>query len=36
MLVIRLFPKLNFSKNKKIISLISTINLDKLKEINKK
>ena len=29
----KILPKLKFSKNKKIISLISTINLDKLKKI---
>ena len=32
---IKILPKLSFSKNKKIISLISTINLDKLKKITK-
>ena len=31
----KILPKLKFSKNKKIISLISTINLDKLKKITK-
>ena len=31
----RILPKLKFSKNKKIISLISTINLEKLKKITK-
>ena len=31
----KILSKLNFSKNKKIISLISTINLDKLKKITK-
>ena len=31
----KILPKLRFSKNKKIISLISTINLDKLKKITK-
>ncbi len=31
----KILPKLEFSKNKKIISLISTINLDKLKKITK-
>jgi pyrroline-5-carboxylate reductase len=30
-----ILPKLKFSKNKKIISLISTINLDKLKKLTK-
>ena len=29
---LKILPKLNFSKNKKIISLISTINLKKLKK----
>ena len=32
---LKILPKLNFSKNKKIISLISTINLKKLKKITK-
>ena len=32
---IKILPKLSFLKNKKIISLISTINLDKLKKITK-
>ena len=31
----KILPKLKFSKNKKIISLISTINLDKLKKTTK-
>ena len=31
----KILPKLKFSKNKKIISLISTINLNKLKKITK-
>jgi len=31
----KIIPKLKFSKNKKIISLISTINLNKLKKITK-
>ena len=31
----KILPKLTFSKNKKIISLISTINLEKLKKITK-
>lgn len=31
----KILPKLKFSKNKKIISLISTINLDNLKKITK-
>ena len=31
----KILPKLKFSKNKKIISLISTINLDKLKKLTK-
>ena len=31
----KILPKLRFSKNKKIISLISTINLNKLKKITK-
>ena len=31
----KILPKLEFKKNKKIISLISTINLDKLKKITK-
>ena len=31
----KIIPKLNFLKNKKIISLISTINLDKLKKLTK-
>ncbi len=31
----KILPKLNFSKNKKIISLISTINLEKLKRLTK-
>ena len=31
----QILPKLNFAKYKKIISLISTINLDKLKKITK-
>ena len=31
----RILPKLNFSKNKKIISLISTINIAKLKKLTK-
>ena len=30
-----ILPKLKFSKNKKIISLISTINLEKLKKLTK-
>ena len=34
-IVSKILPKLKFSKNKKIISLISTINLDKLKKITK-
>ena len=32
----RILPKLNFSRNKKIISLISTINIAKLKKLTKK
>ena len=32
---IKILPKLKFSKNKKIISLVSTINLEKLKKITK-
>ena len=32
---IKIIPKLEFPKNKKIISLISTINLDKLKRLTK-
>ena len=32
---IKIIPKLEFPKNKKIISLISTINLDKLKKLTK-
>ena len=32
---IKILPKLEFPKNKKIISLISTINLDKLKKLTK-
>ena len=31
----KILPKLSFSKNKKIVSLISTINLDKLKKLTK-
>ena len=31
----KILPKLNFSKNKKIISLISTLNLEKLKSFTK-
>ena len=31
----KILPKLKFTKNKKIISLISTINLDKLKKLTK-
>ena len=31
----KILPKLKFSKNKKIISLISTIKLDKLKKLTK-
>ena len=31
----KILPKLNFSKNKKIISLISTINIKKLKKLTK-
>ena len=31
----KILPKLKFSKNKKIISLISTINLEKLKKYTK-
>ena len=31
----QILPKLNFAKHKKIISLISTINLDKLKKLTK-
>jgi len=31
----KILPKLKFSKNKKIISLISTINLEKLKKVTK-
>jgi pyrroline-5-carboxylate reductase len=32
---LKILPKLNFSKNKNIISLVSTINLDKLKKLTK-
>ena len=31
----KILPKLKFSKNKKVISLISTINLEKLKKFTK-